>query len=121
MFAGVKMSNWWDIWSQPFKYQDFMARRYCGAWSPELIRLHRLSDLLIWLAYLAIPIVLVAFAWKRRTELPFRKVFLLFALFIVSCGTTYLRACLHNYRYRKGGSAFGAGFSRLSQRWSEAT
>ena len=30
--------------------------------------------------------------------------------------TLQLRACLHNYRYRKGGSAFGAGFSWRSQR-----
>ena len=79
-----------DFWSKLTDTTGFMPRRICGLWSPELIRLHNISDLLIWLAYLAIPLVLVTFAYKRRHELPFHQLFWLFGLFIVACGTTHL-------------------------------
>ncbi len=62
-----------------------------SAWqeSPWLGWLHILADLGVWSAYLAIPIVLWYFV-KRRKDLPFRKVFLLFGAFIFACGTTHL-------------------------------
>jgi signal transduction histidine kinase len=44
--------------------------------------------LLIWLAYLAIPAVLVFFVFRRRV--PFPVMFWLFGAFIVSCGFTHL-------------------------------
>jgi signal transduction histidine kinase len=62
----------------------------CGEWSSSLIWLHNASDFLIWTAYLAIPVVLFRFAYRRREELPFRQVFWLFGLFIIACGTTHL-------------------------------
>src|SRR5205814_447878 len=51
--------------------------------------LHITSDLAIWLAYLAIPVVLALFV-RRRRDVPFPRVFWLFGLFILSCGTTHL-------------------------------
>ena len=45
--------------------------------------------MLIWLAYLAIPVVLVFFA-RRRRDLPFPWMFWMFGAFIVSCGFTHL-------------------------------
>ncbi len=54
-----------------------------------LVWLHALSDILIWLAYLMIPLVLAFFAWRRRT-LPFHGLFFLFSLFIFSCGFSHL-------------------------------
>ena len=41
------------------------------------------------LAYFSIPLGLVVFV-RRRKDLAFNWIFLLFALFIVLCGTTYL-------------------------------
>lgn len=38
---------------------------------------------------LAIPVILLLFVWKRKQELPFRSVIVLFRLFSVSCGTTH--------------------------------
>jgi signal transduction histidine kinase len=67
---------------------DFMARRYCGDWSTELVALHIVSDVLIWIAYLTIPVVLISFA-RRRHDLPFPWMFWMFAAFIVSCGFTH--------------------------------
>src|SRR5947199_10114620 len=65
-----------------------MPRRYCGDWSTELIWLHIGSDVLIWLAYLTIPIVLIYFT-RRRRDLPFPWMFWMFAVFIISCGFTH--------------------------------
>ena len=50
--------------------------------------LHNLSDLMIWSAYVAIPVVLVAYA-RRRHDLPFRHLYGLFGLFIIGCGFTH--------------------------------
>jgi len=51
--------------------------------------LHILSDLGIWLAYLAIPCILGYFVLRRK-DIPFRPIFWLFAAFILACGTTHL-------------------------------
>lgn len=48
-----------------------------------------MSDFLIWGAYLAIPLILVYFA-RRKRDVPFRELFWLFGAFIVFCGSTHL-------------------------------
>ncbi len=73
-----------------FDPTGYIPRKVCGDWTLGEIALHNLSDFFIWTAYLAIPIVLFAVARKRHTALPFRRVFLLFGLFILACGTTHL-------------------------------
>ncbi len=77
-----------DFLVNPFDTTGFVPRWRCGAWSPALGWLHIVSDLLIWLAYLAIPCVLIVIV--RRRAIPFQKLFVLFGLFIFSCGTTHL-------------------------------
>lgn len=72
-----------------FDTSDFSARWNCGRWTPELGWLHILSDLGVWAAYVAIPLVLGYFALRRR-DVPFRGVFVLFGAFILACGTTHL-------------------------------
>lgn len=72
-----------------FNTARFVPRARCGNWTPALIYFHNISDFLIWTAYIAIPLVLINFAWRRREELPFRQLFWLFGLFIVACGTTH--------------------------------
>jgi PAS domain S-box-containing protein len=72
-----------------FDTTGFPARKDCGTgWTPQLIFLHVTSDLFIWLAYLSIPLVLLYFT--RRRDLPYPRLFVLFALFILACGTTHL-------------------------------
>ena len=66
----------------------YLPHGVCYAWQPGLIRLHLVSDVLIGLAYLAIPVALVHFI-RRRTDIPFNWMFLLFGLFIVACGATH--------------------------------
>lgn len=95
-----------DFWLRLFDPTGFVPRRLCGDWSPGLIWLHNASDFLIWTAYLAIPIVLVRFAYRRRHELPFTQLFWLFGLFIVACGSTHLMdiVLFYNPLYRLSGA-----------------
>jgi PAS domain S-box-containing protein len=67
----------------------FMPHGYCYLWSPDLIGLHVVSDSLIALSYLSIPITLVHFARKRR-DIPFSWMFLCFGAFIVACGGAHI-------------------------------
>jgi signal transduction histidine kinase len=67
---------------------DFMAHGYCYLWRPEIVWLHVVSDALITLAYYSIPITLIYFVRKRR-DLPFHWMFLMFGAFILGCGTTH--------------------------------
>ncbi len=69
--------------------EKFLPHGYCYLWEPALMRLHIVADVLIGLAYVAIPITLVRFM-RKRTDLPFNWMFLLFGLFIVACGATHI-------------------------------
>src|ERR1700740_3073580 len=69
--------------------QDFMPHGYCYLWDRGLVWLHLVSDVLIALAYFSIPIALLYVVRKRR-DLPFHWMFLLFGAFIVACGATHV-------------------------------
>ena len=75
--------------SQLLDTSDFMPRWHCGNWTPAHGYLHIFSDLGVWSAYLAIPLVLGFFLLRKR-DLPFRSIFVLFGAFIFACGTTHL-------------------------------
>ena len=66
-----------------------MPHGFCYFWNPGLVWLHVFSDSLIALAYFAIPVILLWFA-RRRRDLPFSWMFVLFGVFIVACGATHL-------------------------------
>jgi PAS domain S-box-containing protein len=72
-----------------FGLSDFTPHGFCLAWQPGLIWLQAGSDLLTALAYYAIPTAILIILARRR-DLLFRPVLLLFAAFIVACGTTHL-------------------------------
>jgi PAS domain S-box-containing protein len=74
-----------------FLSSDFIPHGHCYLWKPQLVGLHLVSDLLIALAYYSIPLMLVFFVRKRR-DVPFSWMFLLFGGFIVACGTTHIMA-----------------------------
>jgi len=65
-----------------------MPHGYCYLWNMRLVWLHVLSDSLIALSYFAIPVILLRFVRKRR-DLPFSWMFVLFGVFIVACGSTH--------------------------------
>ena len=72
-----------------FTSEGFIPHGHCYLWKSELVWLHVVSDSLIALAYYSIPIMLVYFVRKRR-DVPFDWIFLMFGTFIVACGTTHV-------------------------------
>lgn len=72
-----------------FASEPFIPHGHCYLWKSELVWLHIMSDFFIALAYYSIPITLVYFVRKRQ-DLPFDWIFLLFGIFIIACGTTHL-------------------------------
>lgn len=67
---------------------NFMPHIFCLR-APGLVWLHAVSDGLIAIAYLLIPVGLIRLA-QRRKDLSFHWMFLLFAAFILSCGATHI-------------------------------
>ncbi|MGF2037141.1 MAG: sensor histidine kinase [Nostoc sp. CmiVER01] len=72
-----------------FSTSQFIPHGHCYLWKPGLVWLHLVSDVLTGLAYYSIPVMLVYFVRKRR-DVPFGWMFLMFGIFIVACGTTHL-------------------------------
>jgi PAS domain-containing protein len=77
-----------DFLKTVFSSDGFMPHGFCYLWNAKLVWLHVVSDSLIALAYLFIPITLVYFIRKRR-DLPFNWMFVCFGLFILACGATH--------------------------------
>lgn len=69
-------------------FGQFIPHGHCYLWKPGLVWLHVIADGLTALAYYSIPITLLYFVRKRR-DLPFDWIFLLFSAFIIACGTTH--------------------------------
>ena len=67
---------------------DFMAHALCLR-TPDLIRLHAISDAVVAFSYFVIPLALLQLV-RRRKDLVFNGIFFLFAVFIMSCGTTHV-------------------------------
>ena len=81
------VSRAWSAWSS--RFSDFMPHGYCYLWDPGLVWLHVVSDLLIAASYFTIPFTLLWFVRKRR-DVPFSWMFVLFGTFIVACGGTHV-------------------------------
>lgn len=77
-----------DFFAKLFS-SDFMPHGYCYLWDPGIVWLHATSDGLIAFSYYLIPLMLIYFV-RRRRDLPFHWMFLMFGLFIFGCGTTHL-------------------------------
>lgn len=78
-----------DIWDSIFSDQ-FMPHGYCFLWRPELVWLHAVADVIIALAYFAIPITILILLKQRKSAIPYPWVFWMFAAFIFMCGITHL-------------------------------
>ncbi len=76
-----------------FSSAGFEPHGQCILWTPGLVALYAVSDSVIALSYYAIPVALVQFVRKRH-DLAFSWVFLMFSAFILACGTTHLLGIL---------------------------
>ncbi|MEA5549671.1 ATP-binding protein [Anabaena cylindrica UHCC 0172] len=72
-----------------FNSDQFIAHGHCYLWKTNLVLLHVISDAVISLAYYSIPITIFYFVIKRK-DLPFSRIFMLFSVFIIACGTTHI-------------------------------
>jgi len=68
---------------------DFMPHGHCYFWKPEVLWTNVIGDVVIVLAYFMIPFALFYFV-KRRRDIRYPSMFMLFAAFIFFCGTTHL-------------------------------
>jgi anti-sigma regulatory factor (Ser/Thr protein kinase) len=82
-----------EFWQKLFSGQGFMPRRMCGLWDGSLISLHVVSDVVIWLAYLWIPIVMLWGYLGHRGNLRLHRpafwILVLYTTFITACGWTH--------------------------------
>ncbi|MEO5571147.1 MAG: ATP-binding protein [Bacteroidia bacterium] len=78
-----------DFFKGLFDTSGFPPRWHCGQWTEFHGWFYIISDLLIWSAYFAIPIIIVSYI-SRRKELRFHRIYFLFAAFILACGLTHL-------------------------------
>ncbi len=63
----------------------YMPHGHCYLWQTPLVGLFILSDALIGIAYFSIPAMLIYFV-RKRGDIPFSNVFILFGSFIILCG-----------------------------------
>src|SRR5690242_5998220 len=74
---------------QLFSSAPFMPHGHCFLWRPDILWVRVLSDSVIAIAYYSIPIALIYFV-KKRQDLAFNWIFMMFAVFILACGTTHI-------------------------------
>lgn len=74
-------------------HTSFMPHGHCYFWRPDVLWPNVVGDVLTFLAYYSIPVLLVLFL-NRRRDIQFRFIFFAFAAFILACGTTHLLAAI---------------------------
>jgi signal transduction histidine kinase/CheY-like chemotaxis protein len=72
-----------------FDNSGFMPHGHCFLWLPSILWTSVISDALIALAYLTIPITLI-YLIRRRRDIPFDWIFVAFGVFILACGSTHV-------------------------------
>jgi len=92
--AGIVQPQTWyqqieEFFKGLFNTADFPARWHCGNWTDFHGMLYIASDVMIWLAYFAIPFLLYRLLTIRK-DIPFHRIFLFFIGFIMLCGLTHL-------------------------------
>src|SRR5579859_427045 len=78
-----------EFFSDLLDSSQWPPRWQCGKWSDFHGWLYIISDLLIWSAYFAIPIVIIRYI-SRKQDVRFIRLYFLFAFFILACGATHL-------------------------------
>jgi len=77
------------FFSTLFDTKGFPNRWNCGEWTDIHGYVHIISDVAIFAAYTAIPLLLLYFIFHKKTG-AFMPVFALFAVFILACGCVHL-------------------------------
>ncbi|MGH8237121.1 MAG: sensor histidine kinase [Steroidobacteraceae bacterium] len=72
-----------------FSSGQFLPHGHCYMWSPGVLWMNVVADILIAMAYFTIPFALLYIA-RRRRDLPFDWLVVCFGVFIVACGLTHV-------------------------------
>lgn len=75
--------------SEYFNSSGFMPHGHCFLWEPSLLWTYVAADSIIAASYFTIPIALWYFV-KKRQDLPFSWIFVMFGIFVMACGTTHI-------------------------------
>ena len=84
------MSPLSDAVGRVFSTDGFVPRRICGAWPDWLVWEHVAGNALVWLAYVAMPVLICALGHRRPDWSPFAGVVRAFVGFIGLCGLGHL-------------------------------
>jgi len=82
------MNDLADFFKKLLDTSDWPPRWHCGKWTEFHGWLYIVSDLLIWSAYFAIPLIIIRFVTRKKDQ-RFTKLYFLFAAFILACGATH--------------------------------
>lgn len=74
-----------------FSNGQFLPHGHCYLWSPGVLWMNVVADILIATAYFTIPFALLYVA-RRRRDLPFDWLVVCFGVFVVACGLTHVMA-----------------------------
>jgi signal transduction histidine kinase len=72
-----------------FPSGQFLPHGHCYMWSPGVLWMNVVADILIAMAYFTIPFALLYIA-RRRRDLPFDWLVVCFGVFVVACGLTHV-------------------------------
>ena len=78
-----------EFFSGLFSTSEWPPRWKCGYWSDFHGWLYIISELMVWTAYFLIPLIIINYVYKKQTGIKFKKVYFLFASFILLCGSTH--------------------------------
>ncbi len=78
-----------DMIFEQISSQDYMPHGHCYFWEPYILWSHAISDGIIALAYMAIPLTLI-YIFRKRKDFRFIWIMVLFAVFIFGCGITHV-------------------------------
>jgi len=82
------MNQVFDYFRKLFSTADWPARWHCGNWTEFEGWLYIISDLMIWAAYFAIPLIILRYVIRKNSTL-YIRLYYLFAAFILACGITH--------------------------------
>ena len=78
-----------EVGTSWFSSGQFLPHGHCYLWSPGVMWMNVVGDLLIAMAYFTIPFALLYIA-RRRRDLSFDWLVVCFGVFVVACGLTYV-------------------------------
>ena len=81
-------------WLKAITNPSFMPHGHCYLWRSDILWLNVVSDIVIGVAYFAIPFILLVLLVKRKGVIPYANILGLFTAFILLCGLTHFVSIL---------------------------